>query len=121
MRDYHKLEVWKRAHLLTLRVYRFTTRFPSDERFGLVTQMRRAAASAPLNIAEGAGRPTAGDYARFLGIAAASLQELLSQLELSRDLDFGRANEGDEIRKETAELKAMITVLRARIEKDHHD
>ena len=103
MRDYHKLEVWKRAHLLTLRVYRFTTRFPSDERFGLVTQMRRAAASAPLNIAEGAGRPTAGDYARFLGDRRCVTPKVsYPSLSLSRDLDFGRANEGDEIRKETA-------------------
>jgi four helix bundle protein len=115
MRDYHKLQVWNRAHLLTLQVYRHTTRFPRDERFGLVAQMRRAAASVPTNIVEGTGRPTPGDFARFLGIAAASLHELQYHLELARDLGYGDPGEGDAMRREAAEIRAMITALRSKV------
>ncbi len=115
VRDYHKLEVWDRARQLAVLVYRYTARFPSDERYGLTSQMRRAATSVPSNIAEGAGRPTRTDYARFLGFAASSLHELQCQTELCADLGFG--NEGDAlaIRRETAELRAMITALRAKV------
>jgi four helix bundle protein len=115
MRDYHKLQVWSRAHLLALRVYRHTARFPRDERFGLTAQMRRAAASVPTNIVEGSGRPTPSDYSRFLGIAASSPHELQYHLELARDLGYGDVAESDAMRREAAEIRAMLTALRSKI------
>ena len=120
MRDYHKLQVWERAHKLTLRVYRHTKRFPRDEQFGLISQMRRAAASVPTNIVEGSARPTGADYARFLAIAAASLQELQYQLELARDLGYGEPQEAEAMRREAIEIRAMVGALRARVDSRHN-
>ncbi|MCK5545095.1 MAG: four helix bundle protein, partial [Desulfobulbaceae bacterium] len=70
MRDFRDLKVWEKAHRLTLEVYRITKNFPSDERFGLTVQLRRATASVPTNIAEGCGRHSERELARFMSIAA---------------------------------------------------
>jgi four helix bundle protein len=115
MRDYHRLLVWTRAHQLTVAVYRLTGSYPRDERFGLTAQMRRAAGSIPTNIAEGAGRPSDSEFARFLGIAAASVQELHYQLELSQALGFGVIETNDALLREAAEVRAMITALRSKV------
>ncbi len=88
MRDYRNLIAWKKAHKLTLTVYRLTRDFPRDERFGLSIQLRRASASIATNIAEGAGRTTNADFARFLAIAAGSASEVQYQLELAQDLGY---------------------------------
>lgn len=69
-------------------IYKISGRFPSEERFGLVSQMRRSAVSVPSNVAEGAGRNTKKEFTNFLHIAQGSLSELDTQLELSRRLDF---------------------------------
>jgi four helix bundle protein len=69
------LKVWQRSHALTLDIYKFTATFPTDERFGLISQLRRAAVSVPTNIAEGSKRQSNPDYARFLNIAEGSLAE----------------------------------------------
>jgi hypothetical protein len=76
MRDYRKLKIWERAHKITLKIYQVTRSFPSDERYGLVSQMRRAAVSVPTNIAEGYGRCSDVELGRFLEIAYASGNEL---------------------------------------------
>lgn len=86
MRDFKQLKVWQKAHRLALEIYRHTQSFPAEERFGLTIQLRRAAASVPSNIAEGAGRNTDLDFARFLSIAAGSTSEVEYQLLLARDL-----------------------------------
>jgi len=70
MRDCRELKVWEKAHHLTRQVYRITKKFPSDERFGLTVHLRRAAASVPTNIAEGCGRDSERELARFMSIAA---------------------------------------------------
>src|SRR5262245_17997761 len=80
------LKVWQRSHALVLAIYRATASFPSDERFGLTSQLRRAAASVPTNIAEGSKRQGRLDYARFLNIAEGSLSETQYLLMLARDL-----------------------------------
>lgn len=115
VRDYHELRAWSRSHQLTIEVYQLTARFPVDERYGLVQQMRRSAASIPTNVAEGAGRPSRPEFARFLGIAAGSASELLYQLELSSDLGYLGADQAAEMRKETVEVRAMLTALRLRV------
>lgn len=88
MHKYQELEVWKMAMNLSEKVYRLSENFPPDERFGLTSQVRRAAVSIPSNIAEGAGRNTNGEFRQFLGIAVGSLFELETQLILVKRLNF---------------------------------
>jgi four helix bundle protein len=86
--DFRKLDVWQRAHELTCDVYRVTRRFPKEEQFGVVNQLRRAGVSVGSNIAEGCGRNNNGDFSRSLSIALGSANELLYLLILSNDLEF---------------------------------
>ena len=76
MRDFHDLLVWQRWHELTLQFYRATEKFPKSEMFGLTSQIRRASASVPTNLAEGCGRWGDGDMGRFLQIAMGSASEV---------------------------------------------
>ena len=75
MQDFKKLQVWQKSHDLTLRMYELTSRFPREEMYGLTNQIRRACASIPTNIAEGCGRGSSADFARFLHIAMGSANE----------------------------------------------
>jgi four helix bundle protein len=86
MGDFRKLDAWKHAHQVTCEVYRATRRFPRDEQFGLVSQLRRAGVSVGANIAEGCGRNNNGDFSRSLSVASGSANELLYLLILSNDL-----------------------------------
>lgn len=88
MQNFRKLAVWQKAHEITLVVYRISSTFPSDERFGLTSQIRRCASSVPANIAEGSARGSDADYARFLQIALGSSAELDYHLLLAHDLEF---------------------------------
>lgn len=86
--DYKDLGVWKKSHELTLNIYKATSEFPTQEQYGLTSQIRRAAYSIPMNIAEGKGSLYKKEYIRFLGIARGSACELEYQLILSRDLGY---------------------------------
>jgi four helix bundle protein len=88
MKDFRRLQVWEKAHMLTLGVYRATAGFPREERFGLSAQLRRASASIPSNIAEGCGRSGNRELARFLQVGMGSARELEYQLLLARDLGY---------------------------------
>lgn len=88
MQDFRKLLVWEEAHQLTLAVYKSTKHFPNDELYGLRGQLRRAASSIPSNIAEGCGRGTDADFARFVQIALGSASELGYHLLLTHDLNY---------------------------------
>jgi four helix bundle protein len=89
MQDYHQLEVWQRAMDYAVRVYEFSASLPDGERYNFTSQLRRAATSVPLNIAEGAGCATPVEFARFLGYAYRSLKEVVTALELARRLHPG--------------------------------
>lgn len=93
-RDYSKLKVFELANALVLSVYRATKTFPSDERFGLLSQMRRAAVSVPTNIVEGCGRQSPKEFQRFLVIALGSATELRYLVGLSHQLEFLAAVDG---------------------------
>ena len=86
MKDYRQLKVWERSHRLTVTLYRVTARFPAEERYGLTSQIRRAAASIPANIAEGCGRDGDAELARFCRIASGSASELDYHLLLAKEL-----------------------------------
>ncbi len=88
-RSFRELIVWQKAHQFVLDVYRFTRAFPPDERFGLTSQIRRAAIPVPANIAEGFPKRSASDKTRFFNIAQGSLEEVHYYLILAQDLDYG--------------------------------
>jgi four helix bundle protein len=115
LRDYKRLKVWPKAHSLALGVYRATDSFPRSERFGLTSQIRRAAVSISSNIAEGCGRRTQADLARFLDQAAGSTQELSAQLLLAKDLGYLDVGEFARLSSETDEVGRMLNALLERI------
>ena len=86
--SFETLEVWKEARKLVVKIYKITSRFPSEEKYGLVSQMRRAALSIPTNIAEGSSRESLRDQARYSEISFGSLMELVNQSILCFDLQF---------------------------------
>jgi four helix bundle protein len=118
MQDFRSLEVWGKAHAATLAVYRATESFPAAERYGLTSQMRRAAASVAANIAEGCGRGSDADFARFLHMALGSASELEYFLLLARDLQFMSQSPHDDILATTQEVKRMLSALVTRLKSD---
>jgi four helix bundle protein len=118
VQDFRDLKVWGKAHQVTLAIYRATETFPSAERFGITSQMRRAASAMPANIAEGCGRGSDADFARFLQIALGSASELEYFLLLARDLQFLASPLHDQIVADTQEIKRMLTSLIARLKAD---
>jgi four helix bundle protein len=86
MQDYHQLDIWERAMVYAVDLYRFSAQFPDAERYNLTSQLRKAATSVPLNIAEGAGCTTNGEFVRFLSYAYRSLKEVVTCLELCQRL-----------------------------------
>ena len=93
MRDYTKIQAWRLADDLTVQIYELTKAFPREELYGLSSQLRRAAASVPANIVEGASRGTQRDYLHFLHIARGSLSEAHYFVHLSKRLGYGREEE----------------------------
>ncbi len=118
MRDFRSLSVWKKAHQLTLDTYRATANFPSHERFGLTSQMRRSAASIPTNIAEGCGRNGDAEMARFLWIAMGSASELEYQFLLCRDLHLLNPETYGALYHAVTEVRRMLDSLLRRIAED---
>ena len=86
MQDYHQLEIWQRAMTYVVQIYEFSAQLPQDERYNLTAQLRKAATSVPLNIAEGSGCQTNAEFPRFLSYAYRSLKEVVTCLELCQRL-----------------------------------
>lgn len=115
MQDYRKLQIWQRSHVVTLQVYRVTTSFPNDEKFGLVSQMRRSTSSIPTNIAEGSGRGSNADFVRFLYIAMGSAAELDYQLLLANELNFLKDEAYATLANELTEIQRMLNAFIQRL------
>ena len=116
MRDFRKYSVWELGHELTLSVYHLTKSCPEEEKFGLISQMRRASYSIPSNIAEGCGRESDIEFARFLTIARGSASELEYFLILSKDLNLIEEDFEalfDKVNKTKRSLNNLITKIKA--------
>jgi len=114
LQRFRDIKVWQKSHELVLKVYSASAGFPGDERFGVTSQLRRAAVSIPANIAEGSRRIGRGDYARFLNIAEASLAETQYLLILASDLGYLAA--ASALEAETKEVEVMLHALRTKVE-----
>jgi len=111
MKDFRTLKVWESAHKVTLDVYQMTNDFHREEMFGLTSQIRRSAVSISSNIAEGCGRGSDSDFARFLQIAMGSASELEYQLLLALDLKYIDDEKYQRINMQIIEVKRMLTAL----------
>ena len=118
MRSFRDLEVWKKAHQLTVDVYRVSGPFPREELYGLTSQIRCSAASIPANIAEGCGRDGVLEFARFLGIPMGSASELEYHMLLARDLKLLPLAEFLLLEPRAIEIKRMLTRLIQRLKAD---
>jgi four helix bundle protein len=117
VRSYRDLVVWQRGMSVAISVYELTRPFPTEEKFGLVNQMRRAAVSIPSNIAEGHARARTVEYCRFLSIAMGSVAELETQLLLCKDLGFASASDVDELLEQLETLGRMLRGLYKALER----
>ena len=111
MQDFRKLNVWEKAHELTLLIYKITKKFPKEEMFSLTSQIRRASSSIPTNIAEGCGRGTDKNFARFVQIAMGSASELEYLILLSFELKYLADENFKTINNEIINIKKMIASL----------
>jgi four helix bundle protein len=111
MKTHKDLEVWQTAIDLAKEVYETTKTYPKEEMFGLVSQMRRCAASIPSNIAEGAARNGKEEFLQFLHIALGSLSELDTQIEISRATGIGDKSQLERLQEKTTRVKMMTNGL----------
>jgi four helix bundle protein len=116
MQRFTELKVWQRGHSLVLAIYRLSLGFPVAERYGLSSQLRRAALSVPTNIAEGSKRTGRHDYARFINIAEGSLAETEYLLTVSRDLGYITSAQTSIVLNDVSELAKMLHGLREKVE-----
>jgi len=114
-RSYKDLVVWQKGIALAKVIYQLTNKFPSEEKFGLIAQMLRAAVSIPSNIAEGQARHKTGEFIQFISHAEGSLAELDTQLILSIELRFARVESADSAFTLISELRRMLNVLRRKL------
>jgi four helix bundle protein len=114
--NYKDLVVWQKGIQLAKLVYELTRKFPSEEKFGLVSQMRRAAVSIPSNIAEGQARHTTGEFIQFISHAEGSVAELTTQLILATELNFCSINSADPTSELLDNLRRMLNGLRRRLQ-----
>jgi len=113
IQSYRDLHVWQKAIELVVASYRATHRFPDAERYGLTSQIQRAAVSIPANLAEGRARESTKDFLRHIGIATGSLAELETHLEIAKRLSYLNASQAEALTSAALEIGRMLTGLRA--------
>jgi four helix bundle protein len=111
MGDFKKLTVWQTAHALALAMYRATAAFPTEERYGLQRQLRRASTSIPANLAEGCGRGIDTELRRFIRISLGSATELEYHLILSKDLGFLSSAVSEQFELKARQVQASLARL----------
>lgn len=111
IKSYTDLDIYKESYKLSLEIYKITAKYPKDEIFGLTSQIRRAAISVVLNIAEGYGRQSKEDFKRFLKISLGSNNETITLLELSKDLNYISTDEYAKIKQNYDVLGKRIYTL----------
>jgi four helix bundle protein len=116
MRNYRDLQTWNKAHILTLELYKLSRQFPKEEIYGLTSQLRRAASSIGANLAEGCGRQSNSEFARFVRISMGSASELDYHLLLSRDLGLIENTAYDRVSKGLTEVRKMLASLLSTVE-----
>ena len=117
MHNYQKLTVWQKSVDLAVEMYTLTKKFPPEERFGLVSQIRKCAVSIASNIAEGSGRNTPGEFIHFIGISEGSVNELETQLIISQKLGFITNAELDKSSSSISEIRKMLFSLKKSLRK----
>ena len=120
MRDYRDLKVWTKAHRLTLAIYRCTEQFPKTEMFGITSQIRRASVSIEANLAEGCGRRSDGEMARFVQIAMGSGAELSCHLLISKDLGYLSGVDYKALSEQSTEVSRMLSALAEKLRSCAH-
>ena len=111
VKSFLDLTVWQEAHKLTLEVYRLTAKFPEDEKYGIVSQLRRSSSAVPANIAEGFGRATTRELLRCLQIARGELEETRYFVLLSRDLGYVAAQDYEKVGRHCDSVGRLINAL----------
>ena len=119
LKNYKELQVWQKSYQLCLVIYKQTNAFPKEERFGITSQIRRAAVSIPSNIAEGYGRKTTKEYIQALYIAYGSVCELETQILLSSDLGYIKTEELEQLQKNLDDIERMLKGLIKSLENKH--
>ncbi|WP_047545874.1 four helix bundle protein [Psychroserpens sp. Hel_I_66] len=110
--SFEKLEVWKESITLFKLIYKITDKFPSEEKFGLISQLRRASVSISSNLAEGTSRKTKNDKAHFTTMSFSSTMEILNQLIISKDLNFITEDNYTLARQKIEKTSNMLNALR---------
>ena len=119
LKSYKELNVWQKAYSLCLSIYKLTGSFPREEKYGLTSQIRRAAVSVPSNIAEGYGRKSTKEYLQLLYIAYGSVCELETQLLLAGDLGYGKAADLEKLQQDIGDVERMLKALIKSLENKH--
>jgi len=119
IRSFRDLVAWQKAMLLVTEIYRVTRRFPSEEMFGLVSQMRRAAVAIPSNIAEGQARASTGEFRQFLGHARGSLAELETQIQIAKNLNYLSEAQTSALSETAMEVGRILNGLIAALKKSN--
>ena len=111
MRNYKNLEVWKKSHQLALKIYEVTKMFPSEEKFGIISQLRRASLSIPTNLVEGASRNSEKEFAYFINIASGSAAEVEYLLEFSKSIGYLSLEDFNILNGEVIVVRKMLNSL----------
>lgn len=118
--NYHELQIWQKSMELAEVIYKTTCEFPAWEKFGLVSQLRRAAVSIPSNIAEGNMRNSDKDFLRFINMALGSLAEMETQLELAKRVDYLVEENVGPVQTRVSELAKMLRGMQVRLKESIH-
>ena len=115
VKTFRDLKVWEKAHKLTLQIYQITKTFPIEEKFGIISQLRRSASSVPTNIVEGFKRRSKKEYSYFLNLADSSLEETKYHLILSLDLGYLIQKDFNELEELSNEVGRMLNGLQKKL------